>query len=406
MSTSRAPGPAPRSTPSAHGATFAAAVSQHPVPSAAVGEAVGQILDQLGSEHPDLVMVFATGHHVGAFEDIAHSVQTLLYPVALVGCSSDAVIAGAREIEDGPALALFAARLPATVLTTTHLQIVDTPDGPAVSGWPEGVAPGDVPSDTLLLLADPFSFPTDSFLARTNDDLPGLRVIGGLASSGRGPGGNRLLLDGAVVAQGAVGVFLDGGVDVRTVVSQGCRPVGQPFVVTRAERNMVYELGGQPALERLQATVDGATETERDLMRRGLHIGIVVDEHKLDFGPGDFLVRHVMGADQSTGAVAIGDVVEVGQTVQFHVRDADSADDDLRTLLDAAEDEGGADAALLFTCTGRGRHLFGEPDHDASLVTDVLGPIATAGFFCAGEIGPVGPRNFLHGFTASLVLFS
>jgi len=380
---------------------FAAALSQHPVPAQAVGEAVGQVLDQLGDEHPDLVAVFTSSHHTGAFEDIGSSIRSLLYPVALIGCSADAVIGGDREVEDGPALAVFAARLPSTILTTTHLQVVPTPDGPAISGWPDA----DIGSDTLLLLADPFSFPTDAFLARANNDLPGVRVIGGLASSGRGRGGNRLLLDGHALTDGAVGVFIDGGIDVATVVSQGCRPIGQPLMVTRADRNLILELGGQPALQRLRETAAAASDEERQMMSRGLHVGIVVDEHKLDFGPGDFLVRHVLGGDENSGAVAIGDLVEVGQTVQFHVRDADSADDDLRTLLATAENDGGADAALLFTCTGRGTHLFGEPDHDAAAVAEALGAVPVAGFFCAGEIGPVGPRNFLHGFTASLALF-
>jgi len=380
---------------------FASGLSQHPVPSFAVGEAVGQVLDRLGEEHPDLVMVFASGHHTGAFDDIGTAIRSLLFPVAMIGCSADAVIADAREVEDGPALAIFAARLPTTILTATHLQVVPTPDGPAISGWPDT----DIGTDTLLLLADPFSFPADAFLARANDDLPGLRVIGGLASSARGSGGNRLLLDGHVMHSGAVGVFLDGGVDVATVVSQGCRPLGQPFVVTRAEQNVIYELGGQPALHRLRETAAAATDEERALLQHGLHVGIVVDEHKLDFAPGDFLVRNVMGGDEQSGAIAVGDLVEVGQTVQFHVRDADSADADLHLLLEAAAEDGGADAALLFTCTGRGRHLFGEDDHDASLVAETLGPMPVAGFFCAGEIGPVGPRNFLHGFTASLALF-
>jgi small ligand-binding sensory domain FIST len=136
-------------------------------------------------------------------------------------------------------------------------------------------------------------------------------------------------------------------------------------------------------------------------MRQGLHMGVVVDEHKLDLSRGDFLVRNLLGADQSTGALAVGDVVEIGQTVQFQVRDADAADEDLRVLLGGVE----GDAALLFTCNGRGSHLFGTPDHDAALVGDVLGPVPLAGAFCAGEIGPIGGQNFLHGFTASLAVF-
>jgi small ligand-binding sensory domain FIST len=374
---------------------FACGLSEHPVPSQAVGEAVGQVLEALDDERPDLVMVFASPHHIGAFEDMAPAVRALLEPAVLLGGSAGAVIGGAREVEDSPALSIFAARLPATVLTPVRLEVVETPDGQSLVGWP------DEPEGTLLLLADPFSFPADAFLERVNDDLPGLQVIGGLASAAMHPGGNRLVLDEQITNTGAVGALVNGGIEVRTLVSQGCRPVGKPYVVTKAERNFIFELGGRPALERLQETAAAASDEERELMRRGLQIGCVVDEARLEFDRGDFLVRGVVGADQRSGALAVGDVVSVGRTVQFQVRDANSADEDLRLLLAEAD----ADAALLFTCNGRGQRLFGEADHDASLVDKLLGPLPVAGCFCAGELGPVGTRNFLHGFTASLALF-
>jgi small ligand-binding sensory domain FIST len=199
---------------------------------------------------------------------------------------------------------------------------------------------------------------------------------------------------------GAVGVFVDGP-EIRSVVSQGCRPIGRPLVVTRANRNFVEELAGAPALERLQELAAAATDEEQALLRTGLHVGVVVDEHRHDFGRGDFLVRNVLGADQASGALAVGEQVEVGQTVQFHVRDAAAADEDLRALLTGQAAAG----ALVFTCNGRGERLFGTPDHDAGVVASILGPIPAAGAFCAGEIGPVGGRNFLHGFTASVALF-
>jgi small ligand-binding sensory domain FIST len=197
-------------------------------------------------------------------------------------------------------------------------------------------------------------------------------------------------------------VLVDAGIEIRTLVSQGCRPIGRPYVVTKADGTFVEELGGRPALERLQELAANATEAERELLQSGLHVGLVVDEHKENFTRGDFLVRNLLGADRSSGALAVGDRVSVGQTVQFHVRDADAADEDLRELLAGAD----AEAALLFTCNGRGRHLFGTADHDAGLVEKLLGPIPVAGCFCAGEMGPVGGRNFLHGFTASLALFT
>ncbi|OWY63248.1 hypothetical protein B7486_54135, partial [cyanobacterium TDX16] len=250
---------------------------------------------------------------------------------------------------------------------------------------------------------DPFSFPVDQVVDQLAGGRPDLRVVGGLASGARGPGGNRLVLDGGVHEDGAVGLLLDPSVPVRTVVSQGCRPIGTPMIVTRSERNVIYELAGRPALDRVMEVIDQLDPDDRALAQQGLHLGRVIDERKVDFERGDFLVRNVLGADRSNGAVAVGDEVEVGATVQLQVRDALSADEDLRHLL--AEVAGPPDGTLVFTCNGRGTHLFGEPHHDAGLVDDAFGGVPTAGMFCAGELGPVGGRTFVHGFTASLVLF-
>jgi small ligand-binding sensory domain FIST len=236
---------------------------------------------------------------------------------------------------------------------------------------------------------------------------PDLPVIGGMASGARGPGGSRLLLDGTILVDGAVGVLIGGGATIETIVSQGCRPIGSPYVVTRGEGQFVRELAGRPALERLDEVATTLAPDDISLINRtGLHLGRVIDEHKATFDRGDFLVRTVLGGDRDHGAIAVNDVLDVGVTVQFHVRDADSADEDLRQLLGERAQSPVPDGALLFTCNGRGRHLFGLPDHDAGLLADVLGPVPTAGMFSAGELGPVGGRNFVHGFTASIALFS
>ena len=378
---------------------FASALSQHPIAANAVGEAAGEILEHLDGEGCDLAVCFASTHHVGAFEDIGPALRNILEPRVLVGGTAVAVAGGPHEIEENPALTVFAARLDGATLTPVTLRVQETPDGAALTGWPSlDQSPG-----SLLLFADPFTFPVDAFLQRVNRDLPGLEIIGGLASAAGSPGGNRLVLDDHVVDEGAVGVFVDGGgIEVRTLVSQGCRPIGRPYVVTRGDQNLIEELGGKPAIERLHELAGAASEEERELLRRGLHVGLVVDEHKAEFSRGDFLVRNLLGADESSGALAVGEQVSVGQTVQFHVRDAGAADEDLREMLTGVD----AEAALLFTCNGRGRHLFTVPDHDAGMVENLLGPIPLAGAFCAGEIGPVGGRNFLHGFTASLALFA
>jgi small ligand-binding sensory domain FIST len=251
------------------------------------------------------------------------------------------------------------------------------------------------------MLADPFSFPADGLLRQLNEERPGLIVIGGMASGGAMPGTNRLWRDGEVRSSGAVGVVLSGRVGVRSLVSQGCRPIGHPATVTRADRNIIHELAGQTPVDLIRDTYLKADPDEQEMMRSGLHVGRVVDEYRSEFVRGDFLIRGVMGADEETGSLAVGDVIEVGETVQFHVRDAGSADEDLRHMLGSVRPP---DGALLFTCNGRGSRLFGVPDHDADLVSAAFN-LPLAGMFCAGEIGPVGGKNFLHGFTASLALF-
>lgn len=376
-------------------ASFAAGLSRHPTTAAAVGEVVGQVLDVL-DDPPDLALMFVTPHHAGALEDAVRAVRDTLHPGALLGCAAVSIVGGSREVEQSPGITLWAGRTGA--VTPFHLTVEDTPDGHTITGWPDEMP--DEPS-ALLLIPDPFSFPADSFLARFHQDRPGVPVVGGMASAARGPGGNRLAIDDRVVDHGAVGAFLPSSLTVTTVVSQGCRPVGSPFAVTRAEDNVVYELAGKPALERLQEVAAEADDDDRRLLAQFVHIGRVIDERKVDFERGDFLVRNVLGADPRAGAIMVNDIVEVGATTQFQVRDAVSADDDLSSLMRARS----ADAALLFTCNGRGSHLFQTPDHDATMVSDCLGGVPLAGMFCAGELGPIGGRNFVHGFTASVVLF-
>lgn len=366
---------------------FAAALSEHPVPATAVGEVVGEVLEALGPA-PDLAVLFLTVAHAGAIEDAAAVVRTVLAPGTLVGCAAESVLAGRREVEEQPGVVLWAARV--------------GPVEPVLLQAP--ALPPDPPFEpsALLLLADPFTFAAPELFDLVAERWPGLPVVGGNASGARGPGGNRLLLDSTVATGGAVGAFLGPGVEVEAVTSQGCRPIGDPFVVTSAEEHVLRELGGKPALERLLALAPSLPERDIQLINAGrLHVGRVIDEHKAEFDAHDFLTMNVLGADRSAGAIAVAGEVEVGTTVQFQVRDALSADEDLRALLAGRE----ADAALVFTCNGRGTRLFGERHHDARAVADLLHGPPAAGFFAAGEFGPVGGRNFVHGFTASLALF-
>lgn len=375
---------------------YASVLSEHPSAAEAIGEVTGQVVEQVGTA-PDLAVLFVTPPHLDALDDIIGVVQSVVQPATLLGAAAVAVVGRHREVEATPAISLFAARLsspPAPV----RLEATRSRDGVDITSSVHDV--GDARS--MLLITDPFTFPADQLLDGLGGSNPQLAVIGGLASAASEPGGNRLVLDDEVFTDGAVGALLAEDVSPTYVVSQGCRPIGSPYVVTKAEGNLIHELGGQQALQRLMRTIEHLSPEDRMLASRGLHCGIVVDEHQESFERGDFLIRGVIGADRNTGAVAVGDVVSVGSTVQFQVRDASSADEDLHELL-AGRDASGA---LLFTCNGRGQHLFGVADHDASVVSDVLGSPALAGMFCAGEIGPVGSRNALHGFTASLALFT
>ncbi len=379
---------------------FASALSLHPDPVEATGEVAGRLLEEIGTG-ADLAVLFCSPHHVDAVGEIAGAVRTLLAPTVLVGATGVAVVGGEREVEDDPAVALWAGRLAAPP-RPVRVTAARTPSGVALGGLSaDTCGPGEV----LVLLADPFSVPVDAVVEMLGRLDPPVVVVGGSASAARGPGGNRLVLDGEVTSDGAVGVVLPATVATTLVVSQGCRPVGEPMIVTAADRNRLLGLAGRPALDRLESLARAADPDERTRMAEGLHIGIAVDEHRATFGRGDFLVRNLVGADRDAGALVTTEVVPVGTTVQFQVRDADTADDDLHALLAEAAADGVADGALLFTCNGRGRRLFGAPDHDAAAVAAVLRSDALAGMFCAGEIGPVDDRSFVHGFTASVVLF-
>jgi small ligand-binding sensory domain FIST len=383
--------------------TFASALSEHPDPAEATGEVIGAVLERLGTE-PDVAAVFASPQHRDAFGDMAAAINRMLRPGVLVGTTAVAVLGGSREVEDAPAIGLWAGRL-AVRPRPLRLHATRTASGIALQGLSASTFE---PGDALLLMADPFSLPVDAIIdALAAFEMPeasetlSVPVVGGMASAANTPGGNRLVLDDEVMSSGGVGVILPGGVATRTVVSQGCRPIGDPMIVTRAEGNLVMEIAGRPALDRLDDLVRASDAEERSLLASGLQIGIAIDEHRATFERGDFLVRGVVGADRLQRALAVGDRVEVGTTVQFQVRDAVAADEDLRAMLADAT----GDAALVFTCNGRGQRLFGEPDHDARVVHDTLGSPALAGMFCAGEFGPIGGRSFVHGFTASVLVF-
>jgi small ligand-binding sensory domain FIST len=370
----------------------------------AAERAADQAVSGLGGGTPDLAAVFVCTPEP---DDAAAALQRAAERTGartVLGCSAAGVIGGGRGVEMTSSASVWAATLPGASLRSFHLAVLRTSESIAVVGMP----PQRGDDAAALLVADPYSFPIDAFVEQTNEVLPGLALSGGLASGLRGSGSTRLLVDGVVHDRGAVGVVLGGAVRSTALVSQGCRPVGPAMTVTAAEGNVILGLAGVPATEKLEQVVAALSPDEQAMVSGGLQVGLAMDEYAEVHARGDFLVRGVVGAEPDRHVLVVGDVVEVGRTVQFQVRDAGTADVDLRDVLRTTYDRDGHDVAgaLLFSCTGRGAGLFGSADHDVRAVRDGLAAPGVAGFFAAGEIGPVGGRNHLHGFTASVLAFS
>jgi small ligand-binding sensory domain FIST len=366
---------------------------------AAADDATAQALAGLGGQRPDLVCVFATADAPALLDAVSERVAARSSAGSLIGCSAGGVIGAGRGVEGVTAVSVWAAALPGVRLRTFHLEVMAGGPTAAVVGLPP---PDD--GDIAVLLADPWSFPADGFVAQANRALPGMPVVGGLASGPGGAGSTRLYLDGRSVPRGAVGVLLSGS-GAQPVVSQGCRAVGPPMTVTGAVGNVLKGLAGMPALRKLEEVLAELPPEDQALATSGLHLGLAADEYADD---SDYLVRSVVGVERESGGLVVGDLVEVGRTVRLQVRDAAAADADLREALArhraASEPVGGA---LLFSCNGRGAALFGADGvgHDVQAVRDGLGARGVAGFFAGGELGPVAGRNHLHGFTASLLAF-
>ncbi|MCY2963572.1 MAG: FIST C-terminal domain-containing protein, partial [Planctomycetota bacterium] len=384
---------------------YAASLSQNPITAAAVQAVCEEISVGLKGGAPNLAFLFVGSHHVDRLAPILNKVTETLRPDTLLACTTEAVACVGTEVESGVSLAMWAATLPGADIVPFHVVFENTPDGVVCDGLPD--PPPEI-SDVraILLLGDPFSCPIHELIERLANDFPGVPLLGGMSSFWRRQSDPKLGLNNGVKPRGAVGAIIRGGPRIRTVVSQGCRPIGNSFVVTKSEKNVILDLGGLAALTRLEQTYAELSERDRLLIRDGLHVGIAIDEYKDHFSRGDFLISNVISADKETGAITIGNLVRAGQTVQFHIRDAEAAAEDLRVLLSRQNSERSAGGgALLFSCNGRGTRLFPTPNHDAALVQELCGPLPLAGFFARGELGPIGRRNFIHGFTASIALF-
>lgn len=376
--------------------------SEHHEPRAAAIEAASRARAGLRGARADVAVVFASGRHLADAEAALDGVFEALDPEQLVGCGAGGVLAAGREIEGGDAVVVWAAALGEGSVQAFHAEVHETEEHVAVGGVP------DLDGATgVILLPDPYSFPTDQLLAEWGATSPGVPVLGGLASGRRGEGEGALFLGREVMASGAVGLRFE-DVEILPCVSQGAAPIGPELTVTAADGHVIRELAGRPALERLRDAITGLCDEERAMVTQGLLLGIVVDHNKPEYEQGDFLVRGLLGADPDAGTIAVGAGVSPGSVVRLHARDAASADRDLTEALALRRTALGGRApagALVFTCNGRGRGMFGVDDHDAAAVAAGLGGAPAAGFFAAGEIGPVGGETFLHGFTATVAVF-
>jgi small ligand-binding sensory domain FIST len=350
-------------------------------------------------EAADITFLFAHSSFAPHFGEIAATANEKLGAKHVIGCAGQGLIATGREIEHEPAIVVMSVRVPNGTFTPIRLEAgrpalpIDRPDG--VTAW--------------LLFGDPYTLDGESTLERFNEAYPGLPVIGGMASANEGPRNTAVFLDGIAYPDGAVAIAIGGDAGIHITVSQGCLPIGQPWIITSVRDNLIETIAGRPAVEMLTDTLRGLDEETRRRAQANLLVGLAMDEYRDQHGMGDFLIRNLLGYEKETGALAISALPQSGQTVQFQYRDARAAGEHLRQqLLTLRERMGGAkaSAALLCSCNGRGSQLFGPIDHDPTAIAEAFGDIPVAGLFCAGEIGPVGARNFLHGFTATIALFS
>lgn len=352
----------------------------------------------------DLAFAFISSHFSPVAPFIADRLRAVLAPRVLIGCTCEGVIGNEHELENLPAITLLAARLPNVELFPFML---DRDDWDLLEDEARFCELLTVPPDArlFLMIGDPYSAPTDRLLDAFNTCYAGIPVVGGMASGAPNPGGNTLILNDRAFNAGAVGVALAGNFDFDVIVSQGCKPFGKTYTVTEANNNVILGLDFQSPVALIEELIEQLPDADRELLKNGLFVGRAVRRDPSALGRGDFLIRSFMGASRAAGAIAVGDYIHTGDVIQFHLRDQNAATEDLEMLLMPQMLDAPPSGGLLFSCNGRGTRLYDHPNGDISTIQALLGGVSVAGFFCAGELGPIGGKNFLHGHTASMVLF-
>ncbi len=388
---------------------WASAVSELDDLEQAIGECVGGLLSRMDDAAPDLAVVFVSPSHEAGYEQVTEVVKRRLPSAKVFGCSGGGIIGNGMEVEQRAAVSVTGASLPGVEIVDFHLEGENLPDldaGP--SSWEDLVKVSRSQDPQFVILADPFSFPVQNLLLGLDFAFGSCAKIGGLASGAHQQLKNALFLNDQVHRSGAIGLALHGNIAVDTVVAQGCRPIGRPMHITDCRRNMLIELDGRSPMAVLKELFQTMNERDQDLMRHSLFLGVVMDELLDEPRQGDFLIRNVVGMDDRSGSLGIGEMLKEGQMVQFHLRDAETSAQDLNAVLEryAVDNrENQVQGALLFSCLGRGQYLYGRPNHDTDLFREKLGEVPLGGFFCNGEIGPVSGVTFLHGYTSSFGIF-
>lgn len=383
---------------------WASALSEASNLEAAVDEATLHLVSELGSAEPQLIVAFISPHHEAAYDALPALVRARFPQALLYGCSAAGVIGNGHEVEHRPGLSLTAAILPGVTLTTLHAEAPDPDTHP--EAWRARLGPDPADDPCFLVLDDPFTCDTEVLLQHLDRAYPLAPKAGGLASAAQEPGHNALFLGDQVHRSGAAILALTGALKMDTAVAQGCRPVGEPMIVTSLSGNVIRQFDRGTPLEAIRAVHDTLQGRDRELFQHSLFLGIQMRDKKV-YEAGDFLIRNIIGIDPKSGAMAIAARIAPYAVVQFHLRDAQTSNEDLRAVLDRhhLEMPTAPSGALLFSCVGRGEHLYGKPDNDTGVLGKEIGAVPLGGFFCHGEIGPVGDRTFLHGYTSSFALF-
>ena len=376
---------------------------------ACVDESVEAILSQMDGKSVDLTIIFVSPQFKDKYEEIPKLIRDRISSGHFLGCSGGGIVGGGKEAEQQAAFSMTCANLPDVEIKGIHTDTMKLPDqDTAPSVWREWLGVDVEKNPSFIFLADPFSFQGEEFLAGVDFAYPNSSKVGGLASGAQAQGGNALYLNDKIHNNGLIGLALSGNIGMDTIVAQGCRPIGEPVKVSKCDGTLLTGMDGQPPLELLQSVYEGLDENDKSLVQTSLFLGIEMDPLKDNPQQGDFLIRNIMGVEREIGGIHVGTLLREGQLVQFHLRDKAMSAEDLKLMLTrykANKNFKNTSGALLFSCLGRGQYLYGKPNHDADMFRDHIGDIPLGGFFCNGEIGPVGKTTFLHGYTSSFGIF-